>query len=58
MELDVLAIDLRGDTAATRWECRSPALPAPARGTDTDTFANGRIIRLVVDLDGATPPAN
>lgn len=52
LELDVLTIDVRGDTATTRWECRSPALPNAVRGTDTYTFASGRITRLVVELDG------
>jgi hypothetical protein len=52
MELDVLAIDIQGHTATTRWECRSPALATPARGTDTYTFAGGRITRLVVEIDG------
>jgi ketosteroid isomerase-like protein len=53
MELDVIAVDIRGDTATTRWECRSPALPTPARGTDTYTFAGGKITRLVVEVDDA-----
>jgi ketosteroid isomerase-like protein len=51
MELDVLAIEIQGGTATTRWECRSPALPTAARGTDTYTFEGGKITRLVVELD-------
>ncbi len=54
LELEVLAIEIRGDIATTRWECRSPALPGPARGTDTYTFADGKITRLVVELDSRT----
>jgi len=52
MELDVVSIEIQGDTATTQWECRSPALPVPARGTDTYTFAGGKISRLVVEIDG------
>ncbi len=55
LELEVHAIEIRGDTATTRWECRSPALPGPARGTDTYTFADGKITRLVVEFDDRMP---
>lgn len=53
MELDVLSVDIDGDTATTRWECRSPALPGPTSGTDRYTFADGKIVRLEVVVDEA-----
>lgn len=51
MELDVLSVDVRGDGAVSRWECRSPAFPAPVRGTDTYEFRDGRIALLRVTID-------
>jgi hypothetical protein len=51
LELDVLAIEIEGDQATSRWECRSPALPGPVRGTDRYEFVDGRIARLEVVID-------
>ena len=50
MELDVISIEVEGDRATSRWECRSPAFPAPVRGVDEYVFADGRIRRLVVRI--------
>lgn len=51
MELDVLVVEIVGDVATARWECRSTALPAPVRGTDRYEFAGGLIRRLEVTID-------
>ncbi|MEL7209159.1 MAG: nuclear transport factor 2 family protein [Actinomycetota bacterium] len=51
MELDVLDVNVDGDTARSRWECRSPAFPGPVRGTDHYEFRDGLITRLDVTLD-------
>lgn len=50
MELEVLAVDVDGATARTRWECRSPALPAPIVGEDRYEIRHGLITRLEVRL--------
>ena len=52
MELVVHAIDVRGDGATSSWECRSPALPGPVRGTDHYVFRLGQIAELRVTIDG------
>ncbi len=54
MELDVISIEVEGDRATSRWECRSPAFRAPVRGVDEYEFADGRITRLEVRI---TPDA-
>jgi hypothetical protein len=51
MELEVLAVDVAGDGAVSRWECRSPAFPSPVRGRDVYEFHNGRIAVLRVTID-------
>ncbi len=52
LELDVLSIEIEGDRATNRWECRSPVFPAPVRGIDEMTFDDeGRIARLVVRFE-------
>lgn len=51
MELDVLSIDVTGDGAESRWECRSPVFPGPVRGTDRYEFRGGRIAALEVTID-------
>lgn len=51
LELDVLQVRVEGASATTRWECRSPGLPGPVRGTDRYEFVDGLIARLVVELD-------
>lgn len=48
LELDVLSVEVDGDTARSVWECRSSALPGPMRGEDRYTFRDGRITRLEV----------
>ncbi len=48
LELDVLAVEVRGSTASARWECRSPGLPGPVQGEDRYEFTDGRINRLEV----------
>lgn len=53
LELDVLSIDVDGDSATSRWECRSTALPGPVRGTDRYEFIDGRITRLEVTIETA-----
>lgn len=50
VELDVLAIEVDGPGARTRWECRSPALPRPIQGEDQYTIRDGKIARLEVRL--------
>ncbi len=55
MELDVHSIDVVGSTATSRWECRSPALPGPVRGTDHYAFRDGRIAELRVTIDPPGP---
>jgi len=54
MELDVLTVEVVGETARSTWECRSPALPGPVRGEDRYRFADGRIVSLEVVID---PPS-
>ncbi|MEM7285340.1 MAG: nuclear transport factor 2 family protein [Actinomycetota bacterium] len=51
MELDVLSVEVSGDTAVSRWECRTPAFPAPVRGSDEYEFRDGRIAVLRVTID-------
>lgn len=51
MELDVLSIDVTGDRAESRWECRSPVFAAAVRGTDRYEFRDGRIALLEVVID-------
>lgn len=51
MELDVLSVEVSGGAAVSRWECRSPAFPAPVRGSDTYEFRDGRISVLRVTID-------
>jgi ketosteroid isomerase-like protein len=50
LELDVLEVEVGGPVARSRWECRSPALPAPVRGEDHYEFRDGKISRLEVRL--------
>ena len=53
-ELDVLSVEIADGAAISRWECRSPALPQPVRGTDRVIFdGEGLIARLDVTIDGA-----
>ena len=56
MQLDVLAIDVTGDRAQSRWECRSPAFPTPVRGSDTYEFRDGLIAVLRVTIDEPNSP--
>ena len=51
MELDVLSVTIDGASACCTWECRSPAFPAPVRGTDRYEFRDGLISRLEVRID-------
>lgn len=51
LELDVLSIDVVGDSATSRWECRSSAFPTAVFGTDVYEFRDGRIKALRVTLD-------
>ena len=51
MELDVLSVEVTGNTAVSHWECRSPAFPAPVRGSDAYEFRDGRIAVLRVTID-------
>lgn len=55
MELDVLSVDVEGDRAVSRWECRSPVFGSPVRGADTYEFRDGRIavLRVTIDQPGA-----
>ncbi len=48
LELDVTGVEIRGSTATSRWECRSPGLPGPVQGEDRYEFQDGRINRLEV----------
>jgi len=48
LELDVIGVEIRGSTATSRWECRSPGLPGPVQGEDRYQFQDGRINRLEV----------
>ena len=50
MELDVLEVEIDGPVARSRWECRSPALPAPVHGEDRYEIRDGKITRLEVRL--------
>lgn len=50
LELDVLAIEIDGPLATSRWECRSPGLPGPIRGEDRYEIRDGRIARLEVRM--------
>ena len=56
MELDVLSLEIDGPYATSKWECRSPALPAPTRGEDRYEIRDGKIVRLEVRMTG--PPAD
>lgn len=58
MELEVLAIHVTGERAESRWECRSPAFPAPVRGRDLYEFRNGLIASLRVTIDNAEDDGN
>lgn len=49
--LDVLSVEVVGDRATSRWECRSSAFPAPVHGTDVYEFREGRISALRVTID-------
>ncbi|MEM9606393.1 MAG: nuclear transport factor 2 family protein [Actinomycetota bacterium] len=51
LELDVLFVDVTGETATARWECRSSAFPAPVRGVDEYEFRDGLISRLTVRIE-------
>lgn len=50
LELDVLEVEVDGPMATSRWECRSPALPAPVYGEDRYEIHDGKISRLEVRL--------
>ena len=50
LELDVVEVEVSGDSARSVWECRSPALPGPMRGEDRYRFTDGRIARLDVTI--------
>lgn len=50
LELDVLAIEIDGSVASSRWECRSPGLARPIRGEDVYEIRDGRIARLEVRM--------
>ena len=50
LELDVLALEIDGTEATSRWECRSPALPGPMQGEDRYEIRDGLIVRLEVRL--------
>jgi ketosteroid isomerase-like protein len=50
LELDVLEIEVDGQLARSRWECRSPALPGPVHGEDHYEIRDGKITRLEVRL--------
>ena len=51
MELDVLSVEITANTAVSQWECRSPAFPAPVRGSDAYEFRDGLIAVLRVTID-------
>ena len=51
LELDVLAVEVDGPLATSRWECRSPALPGPIQGEDRYEIQDGKIARLEVSID-------
>lgn len=51
MELEVLSVDVEGDRAISRWECRSPVFGSPVQGSDTYEFRDGRIAVLRVTID-------
>ncbi len=54
MELDVLSVEVVGDGALSRWECRSSALPGPVRGVDRYEFREGRISALRVTIESGS----
>jgi len=56
LELDVIGVEVRGSTATSLWECRSPGLPGPVRGEDRYEFTDGRINRLEVHFVGDQQP--
>lgn len=51
MELDVVSIEVTGDRAIAKWECRSSAFHGPSRGTDEYAFRDGKISSLRVTID-------
>ena len=51
MELDVLSVEVAGNTAVSQWECRSPAFPGPVRGSDAYEFRDGLIAVLQVTIE-------
>jgi hypothetical protein len=50
MELDILTVEIIGDTAVVTWECRSSAFDTPTNGRDEYAFRDGRIARLRVAI--------
>jgi len=50
LELDVIEVEVDGDSARTRWECRSPGLPGPVQGEARYEFVDSKISRLEVRL--------
>lgn len=54
LALRVERVDLDGERVRSEWVCTSPAFPGPMRGYDVCTVRAGRIVELVVNLQGAT----
>ena len=54
LSIEIERIDIDGETVTTNWVCKSPAIPAPVRGTDKFTIRDGRILRMETTLDA--PP--
>lgn len=50
LELEVVEVAIEGFEARSRWECRSPALPAPVHGEDRYEIRDGLIVRLEVRM--------
>ncbi len=50
LELDVRRIEIHDGGATFEWVCTSPALPAPVYGCDRYTIADGKIVRLEVEI--------
>ncbi len=50
MELSVRRIDIHEGRATAEWLCTSPALPEPVVGHDRYTIADGKIVRLEVQI--------
>jgi ketosteroid isomerase-like protein len=55
MTLTVQRIEINGTHVTSTWTCTSPVFSAPMRGTDRYEIVDGKIARLVVELDG--PPS-